>query len=202
MTNIDATAATNVRESFTGQSLTESQIEESSAIAGILRGKIRKSGKFIKPLTKYSEAFASDNKFDVLRAETIIRDVFKALYGQTMNQMRVDLAEREAIIRETGEDQALHHARSIGTKISEGETMPRYRAFDEAAREMAQQHSITEVGAMDMMKDAFAKAEGRDLFNYCKELEQQFHVPKREAEYATRQKTRKQSQSRAPVQTM
>lgn len=190
------------RASFTGKKLTASQFDESWAIVGVMEREIRNSGSFREKLTDYSHAFSRSEKFNSLKGETIIRDIFKSRYGQTMNQMREGLMEREVTLRETGQDQALHHARSIEGMIKDGETMPFYRAYDHAAVQMAQQHNITEAGAKTLMKYSFAHAEGRELYEASKELEQQFHRPKREAERAARQTNRKQMVARTPARRM
>ena len=190
------------RNSPTGKTLTASQFDEGSAIAGIIDRGIHKSGGFRDKLTDFAHAYARSQKFDALRGELIIRDLYTVLYGQTMNQTREALMEREAVLRDTGHDQALQYARSIGPKITEGETMPFYRAYDETAVMMARQHSITEAGAKELMKEAYRQAEGRELYDACKELEERHHTPKREARTATKQKVCKQAASRTPERTM
>lgn len=190
------------RNSPTGQTLTASQFDEGSAIAGIIDREIHKSGSFRDKLTDFAHAYARSQKFDALRGELIVRDLYTVLYGQTMNETREALMEREAVLRDTGHEQALQYARSIGPRIAEGETMPFYRAYDETAVMMAKQHSITEAGAKELMKEAYRQAEGRELYDDCKELEERHHTPKREARTATNQKTRKQAAGRTPERTM
>lgn len=202
MTDDNQIRRNEARASFTGKKLTASQFDESWAIAGVMEREISKSGSFREKLTDYSHAFSRSEKFDSLKGETIIRDIFKSRYGQTMNQMREGLVEREVTLRETEQDQALHHACSIEGMIKDGQTMPFYRAYDHAAVQMAQRHNITEAGAKTLMKDAFAHAEGRELYEASKELEQQFHTPKREAERAARQTNRKQTVARTPARRM
>ena len=202
MTENDQMRFYEARSSFTGKTLTASQFDESWAIAGVMEREIRKTGSFREKLTDYAHAFSRSEKFDALKGETILRDIFKSRYGQTMNQTREGLMDREATLRESGQDQALHHSRSIEGMIKDGETMPFYRAYDHAAVNMATQHNITESGAKVLMKDAFAYAEGRELYAASKELEQQFHTPKREAERAARQENRVQTAARAPARHM
>ncbi|MCF6200382.1 MAG: hypothetical protein L3J67_13535 [Hyphomicrobiaceae bacterium] len=202
MTDNNQTRQNEARTSFTGKRLTASQFDESWAVAGIIEREIHNSGSFREKLTDYSHAFSRSEKFDQMNGETIIRDIFKSRTGQTMNQMREGLMEREATLRDTGQDQALHHARSIKGMIKDGETMPFYRAYDHAAVQMAQQHNITETGAKTLMKDAFAHAEDRELYEASKELEQQYHTPKREAERVARQTNRKQTVARTPARRM
>ena len=69
------------RESFSGRLLTNAQFEEAMAITGIIRREIQNSGSFKEKLGDYAHAFARTEKFDVMKAETIIRDLFKARTG-------------------------------------------------------------------------------------------------------------------------
>lgn len=187
------------RNSFTGKSLTDAQFDEGWQLAGVLERGIRKSGSFHEKLTDYAFAFARSERFDQMRAETIIRDLFKSRYGQTMNQMREDLMAREADVRGIAQDDALQHAQTIPVMIQDGETMPFYQAFDRAALNMAEQHNISEVAAKTMMKEAFERAESRDLYAVGKEAEQEFHQPKREAERAARNTQRNRPSRSAPA---
>lgn len=181
MTENDQVKLHEARNSYAGKNLTNSQFDESWAIVGVMEREIRKSGSFREKLTDYSHAYARSEKFDALKGETIIRDIFKSRYGQTMNQMRQGLKEREATLRDAGKDQALHHARSIEGLIKDGETMPFYRAYDSAAVQMAKQHNTTESGAKALMKDAFREVEGKELYETGKALEKTHHEPVRDA---------------------
>ncbi len=202
MTDNNQTGFEKAKTSFTGKTLTASQLDESWAIVGVVEREIRKSGSFREKLTNYSDTFSRSEKFDEMKGEIILRDIFKSRYGETMNQMREGLMERENTLREAGQDQSLHHARSIEGMIKEGETMPFYRAYDQAAVQMSRQHNITEAGAKTMMKDAFAHSEGRELYEASKELEQQYHTPKRDAERAARRSNTQQTTARAPARHM
>lgn len=176
MTN-DQMRIADARRSFTGKTLTDSQFDESWALAGIMERGVRKSGTFKEKLGDYAHAFARAERFDAMKAETIIRDIFKSRYGQTMNQMREGLMEREAAVRDQAKPEALTHARQIGTMIREGETMPFYRAFDHTAGQLAQTFNITEAGAKSLMKDVYQDVEGRDLYADSKEIEKLHHKP-------------------------
>ena len=57
--------------------------------------------------------------------------------------------------------------------------MPFYRAYDQAAVTMADEFGITEAGAKEMMKTAFAAHEGRELYAAGKEAEELHHKPMR-----------------------
>ena len=188
----------DARQSFTGKRMTESQFDEAWNITGIINREIHKSGSFIDKLTDYAHAYSRNQKFDGARGEVILRDLYSARYGESMNQTRTALMEREDMIRETAQDQALHHARSIGKIIQNGPTMPFYQAADNAGVAMAHQHGITETGAKKLMAEAFEAAEGRSLRDHGKELESTYHIPVRDAERAARQATRSQMQRSGP----
>lgn len=199
MTNNDQTKQIDARNSFTGKNLTASQFDESWAIAGVLEREIRKTGSFREKLTDYSHAFSRSEKFDQLRDETILRDMFKSRFGTTMNQMRESFMDREKLMADSNHEGALAQARTVKDLIKDGETMPFYRAYDRAAVEMAQKHSITETGAKTLMKDAFARAEGREFYVASKEVEKEYHEPVRQAERAEREPNQAQSKKRAPA---
>ena len=195
MTENDQMKLYEARNSFTGKTLTASQFDEAWAIADVMQRGIGKTGSFREKLTDYAHAFARSERFDALKGETIIRDIFAARYDQTMNQTREGFLERENKLREAGQDQALHHARSIEGMIKEGETMPFYRAYDHAAVSMAVQHNITETGAKELMKTVYREVEGKELYESGKAMEKAHHEPVREAERQQRAANRSQKQS-------
>ena len=184
--NTGPDSRSRARQSFTGKSLTDSQFDEVWNLSAIIAREIRKSGSFVEKLTDYAHAFARGERFDQQRGEIIIRDIFKARHAQSMNKMREDLMARQKDIETGAQDRALHHAQRVQQFIQTGDTMPFYRAYDQAATDMAREHGITEAGAKDMMKKAFEKAEGRSLYEAGKEVEQAYHKPAREAQLAER----------------
>ena len=185
------------RQSFTGKSLTDAQFAESWSLAGVMARNIRASGSFHEKLTDYAHAFARSERFDAVKGETIIRDIFKARYGVTMNQMREGFLEREAEVRDSAREPALVHARSIETLISDGETMPFYRAYDRASGKLAESFGITQAAAKTLMKDAYREIEGRELYETGKALEDQHHRPRVEAEQAKREEARERPRARS-----
>jgi len=139
-----------------------------------------------------AHAFARNQRFDALRGETILRDLFAAAHGQTMNEMREGLMAREAALRETGQDRTralndgLAQARQVCDAIQAGETMPFYKAYDRAAVALARDYAITETGAKEIITEAFREAEGRELYEVAKALEKEHHRPARKAGAAER----------------
>jgi len=105
MTENDQMNLYEARNSFTGKTLTSSQFDEAWAVADIMKRGIGKTGSFREKLTDYAHAFARSEKFDAMKGETIIRDIYAARYGQTMNQTREGYLERENTLRESGKDQ-------------------------------------------------------------------------------------------------
>lgn len=197
MTEKDQMNLYEARNSSTGKALTNSQFDEVWSIVGIMKRGIGKTGSFREKLTDYAHAFARSERFDAMRGESIIRDIYSARYGQTMNQTREALLDREKSLQESGKDQALHHARSIEGMIKEGETMPFYRAYDNAALAMAEQHNITESGAKEMMKTAYREIESKELYETGKALEKAHHEPVKEARKETEHQTRTASRNQA-----
>ena len=192
------------RQSFSGKGLTESQFQEAWAITGILHAEIQKSGSFREKLTDYAHAFARNQKFDAMRGETILRNIYTAGNGRSMNQTREALMEREAQVPETAQPEILAHAERVERLIQDGPTQPFYKAYDQAAVELAGKLQITQSGAKEMMKEAYRTAHGRDLYEAGKELEEAYHKPVREAEIASRkaEKLESPSQQRAQSQSM
>ena len=196
-TTIIDPAREEARQSFTGSRLTDSQFEEAYNITGIINREIQKTGSFREKLTDYSHAFARSQKFDAMRGETILRDLYSARYGESMNQTREALMERMAQLEDRPDKtRVLDHARSMEGMIKAGPTMPFYQAFDIAGVTMAREFGISENAAKMLMKDSFEETEDRELYTWGKDLEDRFHRPVAEAERAAR-RTEKQENSRS-----
>ncbi len=189
----EQTRVANSRESFSGRMLTDPQFDEAMAITGIIEREINKTGKFKEKLGDYSYAFARSEKFDVMKAETIIRDLFKERTGMTMNQMREALVKREEALTDTQKRGVHIHAVEVGRMIQEGNKMPFHRAYAHQARELAIELKITETGAKKLMKEEFKNIEGKELYDVGKELEEKYYRPQIEAEKQQREEARDQS---------
>ncbi len=171
----DATRIEKARESFTGKALTGSQFDESMGIAGIMEREIKRSGSFKEKLGDYAHAFSR--------------------YGQTMNQMRKKLMEREASLGDEDKKLAMGHALNVGTRIASGDTMPFYRAYDHEAVQLSRSIGITEKSARSLMTSEFKSHEGKELYAHGKEIEKQYHHPKLEADKQQRQAERGKARS-------
>lgn len=189
--------AERVRNSAIGKTLTHSQFVDGYSIAKMIHTNIRKTGTFKDKLTDHAHAFARQERFDALKGEQIIRDVFIERYGQSMNELREEFLTREEDLFDQAHDFALEHAEKIGPMIRQGETMPFYLAYDRAAHLMGKRLSITENTAKDWMKHAFEKAHGKDLYETCKQVEKDYHYPVKEQERERRQSMRTQETTRA-----
>lgn len=197
MTTHDALAA--ARETFSGKSMTETQIIQANAIATILHAEIHRSGSFREGLTDYAHAFARNQKFDALKAEAMIRDAYSARQGQTLNQTREALLAATENLPDNVQTRALAAAETIGPLISDEQTRPFYQAYDMAAMTLASDLGVTQSKAKTLKREAFKAHDGRDLYDAGKEIEEAYHRPARQAEIATRkaEQTQSRSQSRS-----
>lgn len=189
-----------VRKSFSGKLLTSSQLKKTLAIADILNTEIHRSGSFIETLTDYGHAFARTEKFDAARSEKILRDIYQAKYGMTLNQTRQALVEREDGILDTEDaPKILRAAESIEPLIAHGDTLPFFKAYDVAAVALSQTLGITQAGAKEAMKNIYRAAHGEELYDAGKLAEERHHKPVRQAEIAARKeeqlRSRKHTQS-------
>ena len=165
------------RESFSGRLLTDAQFDEGIAITGI-----RKTGAFKEKLGDYAFAFSRTEKIDAARAESTLRDLFKARTGQTMNQMREQLLEREEKLTPAQTKLGYDYALAVGEMIEKGDKINFNRAFAHQGQELARELDITDAGAKRIMKDEFKAAENADLYDWGKKLEDEFYRPQIEAE--------------------
>jgi hypothetical protein len=181
------------RESFSGRLLTNAQFDEAIAITSILEREIKVSGTFKDKLSDYAHAFSRTQPFDGSRSESLLRDLFKERTGQTMNQLRETLAEREIKIGEESRDLVADRIEAMGRAIREGDKMTFHRAYAQEAQVLSEDLGITEAAAKRFMKEEFEAREKGDLYEWGKELEDQYYRPQIEAEKADRQKSEDRS---------
>jgi hypothetical protein len=177
----------SARESFSGRLMTDAQFDEAMALTGILEREIQKSGAFKEKLGDYAFAFARTERFDAMKAETILRDLFKERTGQSMNQMRETLADREKDVTEEQRNTAYQRACDIGPMIEKGDKMSFNRAYAHQANLFAREVGITDAGAKFLMKEEFKAVEGSELYDWGKEIEERFYRPQIEAEKQQRE---------------
>ena len=184
------------RESFSGRVLTDPRFHEGSAIAGILKREIHRSGSFKEALGDYAFTFARREKMDTATAEITLRDLFTALNGQTMNQMREALLDREEKLTPAEKKVAYDYALGVGEMIEKGNKINFNRAFAHKGQELARELGITDAGAKRLMKEEFKAAEGTELYDWGKDMEEKFYRPQIEAE-KQRSEERKQDGGRS-----
>lgn len=170
------------RESFSGRPLTDPQFAEAVAFVSILKRHTKRTGAFKDKLSDCAFAFSRTEKIDLARAETILRDLFTICTGQTMNQMREELQEREEKLTLEQKKLALDFALAVGQMIEEGDKISFNRAYAHQAQALACELRITDAGAKRLMKDAFQAARGTDFYEWGKAIEAEFYRPQIEAE--------------------
>jgi hypothetical protein len=183
------------RESFSGRLLTDNQFDEGIAITGIIEREIQKSGTFKEKLHDFSFAYARTERFDQMKAETIIRDLFKERVGQTMNQMREKLKANEDALTPQQKLEAVRYARAIEPMIRDGDKISFRRAYAHQAGEMASSLNITESGAKRHMSESFQAQHGKDLIEWGKELDNQYYRPQIDAQKRGQDRPRQQTLS-------
>lgn len=181
---------TVARESFSGRLLTDRQFADAMTVTGIIEREIKTSGTFKDKLGDYAYAFARSEKFDAVKAESILRDLFKERTGQTMNQMREGLAKREETISEDSRQQAYNWACAISDLMENGEKLSFHRAYAHQAQQYAEQIGVTDACAKRLMREEFASVEGVELQTWGKELDDQFYRPQIDAEKNGREQSR------------
>lgn len=192
----------DARMSETGDKMTDAQFDEVWAMTGIMDRTIRSTGVFAEKLTDMAHAYARTQKFGAPQAETIIRDIYEARYDQTMNDRRKALVEAEEKLPQAARNRALDQARDLRTMISDGETMPLYRAIDIQANDIADRYAISEAGAKRLMASMYQQAEGRSLYDDMKAVEAEHHAPKMRKDRAQRQSRADGGKSYARSQRM
>lgn len=181
----------DARESFSGRLLSNALFDEFMVLTHIVERRIKTEGAFKDVLQDYSYAIARSSNMDPARAETIVRDLFKIRTGQTMNQMREGLAERESKLTRAQTGMAYDFALATGKMIEEGNKISFNRAFSHQAAQLASELKITDACAKRLMKEEFKAAEADlDFVEWGKDIEARFYRPQIEAE---RQKSQDRS---------
>jgi len=177
--------------------LTTHQYGKADLFAEIIRSEIRYSGTFKDNLDDLSYAFARTEKFDVSRADNTLREIFKLKNGQSMNEMRTELMNREDQLEldETLFKQVTQKTQEIEPMIREGDKINFNRAYTEKAGELAFNLGITNAGARRLMTDAYREEYNSELYDWGKGLEDQYYRPQIEAEAKERKASRSNGQS-------
>lgn len=150
------------RESFSARMLTDRQYSDFIAGVGIIRRRIEETGSFYEPLNDYTNAIARTERFGAVKADTIIRDLFKIVNdGATMNQMREGFQKREAALFDRKNDPAGEQRRKAcqagveaGRLVEQGNVLTFHRALNWMSVQLARDLNITFTGEGDFMKRA------------------------------------------------
>lgn len=184
-------AVAQCRESFNALHLTDPQFEEFVSICMIIKREIHKSGSFIEKLENFAFAVSKSEKYiSVSKAETTIRDLFKELFGVTMNQVREELANNLEELTEDQRSLAYDFAKAALTMVEEGTKMPFHRAFAHQASIFATEVSITDYAAKTLMSEQFEAQEQREFYEFGKQVEDKFYRPQIQAEKRQREAKR------------
>ncbi|MEO0486235.1 MAG: hypothetical protein AAF092_10020 [Pseudomonadota bacterium] len=183
------------RASKAGQRLTARQFDRATLHAQILNREVHATASFVSELKDQVHSFCSDERFDHAKGELILRGIHKAAYGESLNDVRERLVSREAALQENPDNNAMDYVQSIERMITEGPTMPFWKALDRSGVAMASNEGISEVGAKSLMTDALQREHGEVLYVWGKDLEKSHHTPVIEAERAAKREL-KQSNER------
>ncbi len=196
----DSGAVAQCRDSFNALYLTDPQFEEFISICTIIKREIHKSGSFIEKLENFAFAVSKSEKYiSVNKAETTIRDLFKEMFGVTMNQVREQLAKNFDELTEDQRSLAYEFAKAALTMVEEGDKMPFHRAFAHQASIFANELSITDYAAKKLMSEQFQVQEEREFYEVGKQVEDKFYRPQIEAE--KRQRDARRGYTRDPGYT-
>ena len=187
---IDTGMIAETRNTYSARLLTDPQFEEFVSICTILNREIHRSGSFIEKLGIYAFAVSLTEKgISTNRAETIIRDLFKGLFDQSLDQLRQSLLKAEEELDEEsiamGFPYALEVLKMIQGKDQNGRDVPPipfHRAYAHQAALMATQLSISDIAAKKIISKQFEIFEERDFYQECKEYEARFYQGKIQAE--------------------
>ena len=180
---IDHGIVAKTRESFSARLLTDPQFEEFTSICGILHREIHRSGSFIEKLETYAFAVSRTEKgINAAKADTILRDIFKGLFGQSLDQLRKQLLKTQEELDEEQASVGLDFAYATLQQIEDGDKIPFYRAYAQQAALMATELGITDVFAKKLMGEQFEAAEAREFYEEGKQFEDKFYRPQIEAE--------------------
>lgn len=179
----DHSIVAQTRESFSARLLTDPQFEEFAAICAILNREIHKSASFIEKLETYAFAVSRTEKgINAAKADTIIRDLFKGLFGQSMDQLRKALLKAEDELNADQLTLGLDFAYAVLQQVEDGDKIPFYRAYAHQAALMATELGISDVFAKRLMSEQFETAEDRAFYEEGKQFEDKYYRPKIEAE--------------------
>ena len=206
-TKDEADRVAEARLSFSGRLLTDRQFNDAIAITGIIERRIHEVGKFQDTQNDFANAFARTERFDAMRADGIIRDLFRIRTGVTMKQMMDGLIEKERSLfdrennhAQTERTQAYEAALDVGDMVETGKLMSANRAYAHVAANLATQLGITHVGAKILMSESFEETENQSLREWMKDLDKDYFKPQIEVECLKSRPTQSNTRKRQQVE--
>lgn len=174
------------RESFSGRMLTNRLHADFVAVTKIIERGIHESGTFVDQLGDYSYAIARSQRFDAVKAETILRDLFRERTGQTMNQLREQLTKREENLTPAEKSRGLIYGAEIADILERGDKLTFSRVLAEQAERYGDELGITHAKARSIMAEAYEAVEDGSFYDWGKELDKRFFQAQVDAEKAER----------------
>lgn len=201
----EAERVAEARMSFSARLLTERQFDDVMAITGILERRIEERGNFKDCLNDFSNAIARTERFDAVKADTIIRDLFKLRTGMSLNAMREAFLQKEkeqydesGALRAPVREKAYQAALDAGNMVETGNKITFHRAVSFEAAQLATELTVTHAAAKKMMEQSFEEMDGRALREYGEELEEKFYRPQIEALKNERSTAKLQARNHQP----
>lgn len=201
------------RESFAGRLLTDRQFSEAIQVTKIMEQSIHQSGAFRDKLSDYAYAFSRTEHMSPIKSEETIRDLFKHRTGQTMNQMRERLKNREDDFQEKSDgntnkarklsltenqhQQALNAAHKVGDMMRSGDKITFHRAMTHQGGQLAKEIGVTEKFSCQLMSHSFKQAEGKEFREWGKDIEEKHYRVQVNAEIQARESNQGMTRSRA-----
>ena len=179
---IDIGRVEEARNTNNARLLTDAQFEELVSICAILNREIRRKGSFIEKLGIFAFVVSlTERGISCNRAESLLREIFKSLYGKTPDQLRQELIMAEGALDDESIAMGVPYAFEILKMIENGDPsaddkmpMAFHRAFAHQASVMAAQLSITDATAKRIITEQFEKREGRSFYDEGKKAEEQY----------------------------
>jgi len=122
-----------------------------------------------------------------MKAEIIIRDLFRERTGRSMNQMREALMAKEEQLTPQDRERGYQFAVGVGDMIrigntAEGRRMTFNRAYAYQAQVFSREVGITDTFAKSVMSAEFKVQRGAEFYDWGKSLEREFYRPLVEAD--------------------
>ncbi|MBG6166776.1 polyhydroxyalkanoate synthesis regulator phasin [Labrenzia sp. EL_195] len=183
------------RESFSAKLLTDTQYEDFMDVTKIVERNINTEGRFKEKLQDLSYAMARTENMKAERAEVIVRDLFKARTGYSLNEMRKQLETNFEQLTSDQVNSAATHIDKIRVRVETGDKITFRRAVSHEAADLGSSLNITDAAARSLIKDSFETKNEQSFYDWGKQLDEQFYKPQAEAARLENKANRDQKQS-------